>query len=67
MMTAPSETSELITDIGELTTQVDGEPRRLDRAMLVQGGRIRCHYPLGDATRDARIKADREPTTKAAS
>ena len=22
------------------------------------GGRVRCHYPLGDATRDARIKAD---------
>jgi dipeptide transport system ATP-binding protein len=23
-----------------------------------QGGRIRCHYPLGDAERDARIAAD---------
>jgi dipeptide transport system ATP-binding protein len=22
-------------------------------------GLIRCHYPLGDATRDARIAADR--------
>lgn len=54
MMTAPSETSELITDIGELTTQVDGEPRRLDRAMLVQGGRIRwigaaLHAPAADS------------------
>ncbi|TFD53980.1 imidazolonepropionase [Cryobacterium frigoriphilum] len=35
------ETSELITDIGELTTQADGEPRRPDRAVLMQGGRIR--------------------------
>jgi len=32
-----------------------------------QDGRIRCHYPLGDATRDARIKADRELSTKVAS
>ncbi|HKY86169.1 MAG TPA: ABC transporter ATP-binding protein [Pseudorhodoplanes sp.] len=27
-----------------------------------QDGRIRCHYPLGDPTRDARIAADRVPT-----
>ena len=26
-----------------------------------QKGRVRCHYPLGDETRDARIAADREP------
>ncbi|MFC5930542.1 imidazolonepropionase [Cryobacterium melibiosiphilum] len=42
-----NETTQLITDIGELTTQADGEPRRADRAMLVQGGRIRW---IGDAT-----------------
>jgi dipeptide transport system ATP-binding protein len=29
-------------------------------------GRVRCHYPLGDDTRDARIAADRSPA-KAAS
>jgi dipeptide transport system ATP-binding protein len=27
-------------------------------------GQIRCHYPLGDATRDARIAADRSAGTK---
>ena len=32
-----------------------------------QGGRVRCHYPLGDATRDARIEADRAAVSKAAS
>ncbi len=32
-----------------------------------QGGRIRCHYPLGDATRDARIEVDRAAVAKAAS
>jgi len=26
-----------------------------------QQGRVRCHYPLGDPTRDARIAADRAP------
>jgi dipeptide transport system ATP-binding protein len=31
-----------------------------------QGGRVRCHYPLGDATRDARIEADRAGVSKAA-
>jgi dipeptide transport system ATP-binding protein len=31
-----------------------------------QHGRVRCHYPLGDDTRDARIAADRIPA-KAAS
>jgi dipeptide transport system ATP-binding protein len=25
-----------------------------------KGGTVRCHYPLGDATRDARIAADRQ-------
>jgi hypothetical protein len=24
------------------------------------GGAVRCHYPLGDASRDARIRADRQ-------
>ena len=24
------------------------------------GGKVRCHYPLGDQTRDARIAADRQ-------
>jgi dipeptide transport system ATP-binding protein len=32
-----------------------------------QGGKVRCHYPLGDATRDARIEADRAAISKAAS
>jgi dipeptide transport system ATP-binding protein len=32
-----------------------------------QNGLVRCHYPLGDATRDARIAADRLPASKAAS
>jgi dipeptide transport system ATP-binding protein len=33
---------------------------RKDRPALRDwlGGRVRCHYPFGDATRDARIKAD---------
>jgi dipeptide transport system ATP-binding protein len=33
---------------------------RKDRPALRDwlGGRVRCHYPLGDATRDARMKAD---------
>ena len=51
-MTKTSPT-ELITDIGELTTQADGEPRRAGRAMVVQGGRIRwigaaAHAPAAD-------------------
>ena len=29
-----------------------------------QDGLIRCHYPLGDATRDARIAADRHNVAK---
>ncbi|MGX6447862.1 imidazolonepropionase [Patulibacter sp. S7RM1-6] len=33
-------TSELITDIGELATLVDGEPRRRDAALVVEDGRI---------------------------
>jgi dipeptide transport system ATP-binding protein len=32
-----------------------------------QCGKVRCHYPLGDATRDARIEADRAGVSKAAS
>jgi len=32
-----------------------------------QNGLVRCHYPLGDRTRDARIEADRAPASKAAS
>ncbi len=28
-------------------------------------GMVRCHYPLGDPTRDARIKADQQVTEKA--
>jgi dipeptide transport system ATP-binding protein len=30
-------------------------------------GAVRCHYPLGDPTRDARIAADRQPVTEPAS
>ncbi|WP_213816097.1 imidazolonepropionase [Glaciihabitans sp. dw_435] len=33
-------TSELITDIGELSTQADGESRRHDAALVVENGRI---------------------------
>jgi dipeptide transport system ATP-binding protein len=29
-----------------------------------QDGLIRCHYPLGDATRDARIAADKRNVAK---
>src|SRR4051812_11303926 len=29
-----------------------------------QGGKVRCHYPLGDATRDARIEGDRAGVAK---
>ena len=25
------------------------------------GGNVRCHYPLGDKTREARIATDRQP------
>jgi dipeptide transport system ATP-binding protein len=32
-----------------------------------EGGRVRCHYPLGDATRDARIAADRGTSVRVAS
>ena len=32
-----------------------------------QDGAVRCHYPLGDPTRDARIAADRAAGAKAAS
>src|SRR5919107_1255017 len=31
------------------------------------GGQIRCHYPLGDPSRDAQIRADRPVGTEAAS
>jgi dipeptide transport system ATP-binding protein len=31
------------------------------------GGAVRCHYPLGDPTRDARIAADRKTTAEAVS
>jgi dipeptide transport system ATP-binding protein len=34
---------------------------------LWQGGAIRCHYPLGDATRDAQIAADRRAVKEFAS
>ena len=42
----PSTATELITDIGELTTQADGESRRTDAALIVQDGRI---VWIGDA------------------
>jgi dipeptide transport system ATP-binding protein len=29
-----------------------------------RGGAVRCHYPLGDPTRDGRIKADRQATSE---
>ena len=47
-MTAPTHPSptELITDIGELTTQADGESRRTNAALVVQDGRIAW---IGDA------------------
>jgi dipeptide transport system ATP-binding protein len=40
---------------------------RKDRPLLRDwlGGRVRCHYPLGDITRDARIEAD-QPVAEAA-
>lgn len=40
-------TSELITDIGELSTLVDGEPRRHDAALVIDDGRIAW---IGQAT-----------------
>lgn len=45
-MTDTSAPTELITDIGELTTQVDGESRRTNAALIVQDGRIAW---IGDA------------------